>query len=175
MARRKKKEKDEWDDIKYSPTGRMYYDASRGIFVIPEEVEEGKEPQQPIGTVSIDPNEEPELIADTSIWQAYAAYWRAEAEQFKKNGIEGSYYALNYQINELNNIIQSAKVSLRGDDKVFERFWKISTEIQKFHESISWLKATIFGQDPEKKDLIDPVRNIMEELNNVSKSDNRRG
>lgn len=96
-----------------------------------------------------------------------------EISFFKKDGLEGSLYALNYQINLLNKQIISAKISLEDkDDKTFDRFWKVVNDISKVHTAIAELKAMSEAKtkkskgdkDTEAEKLEKKPKNIMEKL-----------
>jgi hypothetical protein len=88
---------------------------------------------------------------------------RAELSYFKRDGLSGSLFALNYQLNKLNETILSADIKLDSNDKTFDRFWKIVTEIQKVHEAIDNLKNKLYPKTAEEiKDQRD--LNVMEEL-----------
>lgn len=76
---------------------------------------------------------------------------RMELDYYRRDGMEGSYYALNYQLNKLNEIIREASITLTGKDKAFERFWLILTQIKEVHSSIAQLKMIVFGDKNEPK------------------------
>lgn len=74
-----------------------------------------------------------------------------ELRYYRQDGLLQSYYALNYQLNRLNEVIMSANIDLSAPDKQFERFWKILTEIHLVHTSITNLKAMLeAGKDKEE-------------------------
>lgn len=87
---------------------------------------------------------------------------KKELSYYQKDGLEGSYYALNYQLNKLNDIIRNADISLTGKDKAFERFWLILTQIKEVHSSVQQLKTIIFGDKDKPK--ISPA-SFMDEMN----------
>lgn len=78
-------------------------------------------------------------------------FLKKELSYYQKDGLEGSYYALNYQLNKLNDIIRNADISLTGKDKAFERFWLILTQIKEVHSSVQQLKTIIFGDKDKPK------------------------
>lgn len=101
------------------------------------------------------PNEdgkEPEFAT----YQDEINWLRKQLEFFQKDGLEGSLYALNYQLNKINEIILQANITLSGNDRQFERFWKFMTEIQSVHTSIVNLRNMLYPNkknDEEKKSL----------------------
>lgn len=97
--------------------------------------------------------------------QERVSYLTKELEYFRRDGLAGSLYALNYQLNKINEAILEANISLKGDDKQFERFWKFMTEIQEVHVTINNLQNMLFPKSAEEKeDSESNSVNIMEQL-----------
>lgn len=90
-------------------------------------------------------------------------FLKKELSYYQKDGLEGSYYALNYQLNKLNDIIRTADISLTGKDKAFERFWIILTQIKDVHSSIQQLKTIIF-EDKDKNTAKKQSASFMDEM-----------
>lgn len=93
---------------------------------------------------------------------------REELSFFKKDGLEGSLFALNYQVNKINQVILETKITLSENDKQFERFWKILTEIGSIHEAILKLKdkqnSKSVTKEKEKYSESSPASSIMEKM-----------
>lgn len=111
----------------------------------------------------------------TDDWMQYVEYIETKIKIYETDGMRGSYFALNAKINELNEIIREANIKLYDkDDKSFERFWKIATEIRELHSNVDWLKTKLGynGSEDEKSEITKKIP-IIEKLSDYHKNDKK--
>lgn len=105
----------------------------------------------------------------TSDWASYVEDLESQLRMYQKPGLESTYHALNFQLNKMSEIIRDAEISLEGNDKIFERFWKIATEVKQIADTVSWLKKEVFDVKVDDQVTEKEARPIMEKLVNRSK------
>lgn len=108
-------------------------------------------------------------------WEQYMLDLESQIRYFRNPGLESTYHALNFQLNKMSEIIMEADINLDGNDKIFERFWKIATEVKQIAETVSWLKKEVF-QDKTETQIKDSKEGkpIIEQLVSKKKNSNAK-
>ena len=71
---------------------------------------------------------------------------------YKQDGMFGLYFSLNRKINELSQSLNSFELDITKDDKTFDRFQKLTTNIKDMVESADWLRVNYLKMtEPEAK------------------------
>lgn len=66
---------------------------------------------------------------------------------YKKDGMYGLYFSLNRKLNELSNSLNLIELDLTSDDKTFDRFQKLSTNIKEMVQTVDWLRINYLKMD----------------------------
>ena len=76
---------------------------------------------------------------------------KVELGRYTRDGLEGLYHALNYQLNCLSDELRGNYVSLNTKtDKTFERIWKAMVDSKDVAQNMQWLKKELkIKQDGE--------------------------
>jgi hypothetical protein len=74
----------------------------------------------------------------------------AELLYYKQDGMFGLYFALNRKVNELSASLNSIKLDLTADDKTFDRFQKLSTNLKDMVQTVDWLRINYLKVDEKE-------------------------
>ena len=66
---------------------------------------------------------------------------KAELLLYKQDGMFALYFALNRKINELSNSLNSFSLDITNEDKTFDRFQKLTSNLKDMVESADWLRV----------------------------------
>lgn len=82
-----------------------------------------------------------------------------ELLSYKSDGMYALYFALNRKLNELSFSLNNFTLDLTSDDRTFDRFQKLTTNIKDMVESANWLRNNYLkmseeeSKDAEKKGI----------------------
>lgn len=69
---------------------------------------------------------------------------RLELSRYTRDGLDGLYHALNYQLNCLSDELRGNYVSFTTkNDKTFERIWKAMVDSKDVAQNMQWLKKEL--------------------------------
>jgi hypothetical protein len=72
---------------------------------------------------------------------------------YKEDGMFGLYFSLNRKINELSKSLNSFTLDITKDDKTFDRFQKLTSNLKDMVESADWLRVNYLKMsEPEAKE-----------------------
>lgn len=72
---------------------------------------------------------------------------REELKLYKQDGMYAMYFALNRKMNELSNSMNEVEIKLDGDDKVFDRFQKLTSGLKELVQTVDWLRINYLKMD----------------------------
>jgi len=73
-----------------------------------------------------------------------------ELKLYKQDGMFGMYFALNRKMNELSNSLNGVTIDLANDDKVFDRFQKLTSGLKELVQTVDWLRINYLKMDEEE-------------------------
>ena len=97
-----------------------------------------------------------------------------ELEFYKQDEIASIYYAQKRKCNEMASSLNSCVIDLSSDDKVFDRWIKLSSNIKVTVELLEWMNAKYIKTDEDKKKEKESKKatNILEDF--VEKEKNKK-
>ena len=93
----------------------------------------------------------PDLSDTPSIVVKYIELLERQIEDMTSDGFKSMYHSCQLQTNALAREMRTVKISLKGDDKAFDRFVKLQEVLRKIMENVEWLGIKT-GAKEEKKE-----------------------
>lgn len=90
---------------------------------------------------------------------------------YQQDGMYALFFSLNRKLNELSASLNNFSLDLGADDKSFDRFQKLTTNIKDMVESVNWLRVNYLKMDEvEAKEAEKKGVPLIEQLINETKN-----
>lgn len=90
---------------------------------------------------------------------------------YQQDGMYALYFSLNRKINELSKSLNQFQLDLSSDDRTFDRFQKLTSNLKDMVESVNWLRVNYLKMDElEAKEAEKKGVPLIEQLINENKS-----
>lgn len=90
---------------------------------------------------------------------------------YQQDGMYALYFSLNRKINELSKSLNQFQLDLSSDDRTFDRFQKLTSNLKDMVESVNWLRVNYLKMDElEAKEAEKKGVPLIEQLINETKN-----
>ena len=95
---------------------------------------------------------------------------KQELLMYKQDGMYAMYFSLNRKLNELSASLNSFVLDLKEDDKSFDRYQKLNTNLKDMIQTVDWLRINYLKMDEsEAKEAEKKGIPLIEQLINENK------
>jgi ribosomal protein S2 len=69
---------------------------------------------------------------------------------YKQDGMFALYFSLNRKLNELSKSLNEFELDLKSEDKAFDRYQKLSTNLKEMVQTVDWIRVNYLKMDEEQ-------------------------